>query len=115
MATNLSIDPELLNEALRLSGESTKQAAVTKALIEFVARRTASSFRQGLDEVHQNSFPGGAEVLHGHSSPVEQPHLAGVQRLLKNKIASQEFAKAYTSAFSVRAPVIRETGLEEDR
>jgi Arc/MetJ family transcription regulator len=39
MATNLSIDPELLEEALRLSGESTKKAAVTKALIEFVARR----------------------------------------------------------------------------
>ena len=39
MATNLSIDPELLEEALRLSGEKTKKAAVTKALLEFVARR----------------------------------------------------------------------------
>jgi Arc/MetJ family transcription regulator len=39
MATNLSIDPELIAEALRLSGEKTKRAAVTKALVEFVARR----------------------------------------------------------------------------
>lgn len=39
MATNLSIDPELLDEALRVSGEKTKKAAVTKALEEFIARR----------------------------------------------------------------------------
>ena len=39
MATNLSIDPELINLALELSGERTKKAAVTKALQEFIARR----------------------------------------------------------------------------
>jgi len=39
MATNLSIDPELIEQALRLSGERTKKAAVTKALKEFIARR----------------------------------------------------------------------------
>lgn len=39
MATNLSIDPELLERALALSGERTKKAAVTKALREFVAGR----------------------------------------------------------------------------
>ncbi|HVC53693.1 MAG TPA: type II toxin-antitoxin system VapB family antitoxin [Stellaceae bacterium] len=39
MATNLSIDPELLDRALEVSGERTKKAAVTKALQEFVARR----------------------------------------------------------------------------
>jgi Arc/MetJ family transcription regulator len=39
MATNLSIDPDLLNRALKVSGERTKKAAVTKALQEFVARR----------------------------------------------------------------------------
>lgn len=39
MATNLSIDPELLNLALEVSGERTKKAAVTKALQEFIARR----------------------------------------------------------------------------
>jgi hypothetical protein len=39
MATNLSIDPELIDRALALSGERTKKAAVTKALQEFIARR----------------------------------------------------------------------------
>lgn len=39
MATNLSIEPELLEKALRVSGEKTKKAAVTKALKEFIARR----------------------------------------------------------------------------
>lgn len=39
MATNLSIDPELLDRALQVSGERTKKAAVTRALQEFIARR----------------------------------------------------------------------------
>ncbi|HZK90602.1 MAG TPA: type II toxin-antitoxin system VapB family antitoxin [Stellaceae bacterium] len=39
MATNLAIDPVLLNRALEVSGERTKKAAVTKALEEFIARR----------------------------------------------------------------------------
>ncbi len=39
MATNLSIDPELIDRALEVSGERTKRAAVTKALQEFIARR----------------------------------------------------------------------------
>ena len=39
MATNLSIDPALIEEALEVSGERTKKAAVTKALQEFIARR----------------------------------------------------------------------------
>lgn len=39
MATNLSIDPDLIERALEVSGERTKNAAVTKALQEFIARR----------------------------------------------------------------------------
>ena len=39
MATNLSIDPKLLERALAVSGERTKKAAVTRALEEFIARR----------------------------------------------------------------------------
>ena len=39
MATNLSIEPELIEQALKVSGERTKKAAVTKALQEFIARR----------------------------------------------------------------------------
>lgn len=39
MATNLDIDPELIEQALKVSGERTKKAAVTRALQEFIARR----------------------------------------------------------------------------
>lgn len=39
MATNLDLDPALLDRALEVSGESTKKAAVTLALEEFIARR----------------------------------------------------------------------------
>ena len=39
MATNLAMDPDLLDRAVEVSGERTKKAAVTKALQEFIARR----------------------------------------------------------------------------
>jgi Arc/MetJ family transcription regulator len=39
MATNLSLDPDLIDRALEVSGERTKKAAVTLALQEFIARR----------------------------------------------------------------------------
>ena len=39
MATNLSIDPKLIERTLKVSGERTKKAAVTKALEEFIALR----------------------------------------------------------------------------
>ena len=43
MATNLSLDPKLIERALQLSGENTKKAAVTRALEEFIARRRQKS------------------------------------------------------------------------
>jgi Arc/MetJ family transcription regulator len=39
VATNLALDQELLEHAFRVSGEPTKEAAVTRALREFIARR----------------------------------------------------------------------------
>jgi hypothetical protein len=39
MATNLSLDPDLIKRALEVSGEHTKKAAVTRALEEFIMRR----------------------------------------------------------------------------
>ena len=39
MATNLSLDPDLIERALEVSGKRTKKAAVTLALEEFIARR----------------------------------------------------------------------------
>ncbi len=42
MATNLAIDPDLLDRAVAVSGERTKTAAVKRALEEFIARRQQS-------------------------------------------------------------------------
>jgi len=39
MATNLALDPELIERAVKVSGEKTKKAAVTRALEGFIARR----------------------------------------------------------------------------
>jgi hypothetical protein len=39
MATRLPINPELIERAVEVSGERTKEAAVTKALKEFIVRR----------------------------------------------------------------------------
>ena len=46
MATNLSIDPKLLDKALEVSGEKTKKAAVTQALVEFIARREQARVKE---------------------------------------------------------------------
>jgi hypothetical protein len=46
MATNLALDPDLLDRALIVSGEKTKKAAVTKALEEFIARREQARVRE---------------------------------------------------------------------
>jgi Arc/MetJ family transcription regulator len=39
MTTKVALDPELVDRAFALSGESTKRAAVTLAVQEFIARR----------------------------------------------------------------------------
>jgi len=46
MATNLSIDPALLEKALSVSGEKTKKAAVTQALIEYIAKRELAKVKE---------------------------------------------------------------------
>ena len=47
MATNLAIDPELLDHALAVSGVRTKKEAVTIALREFIARREQATIVEG--------------------------------------------------------------------
>jgi len=39
MATKLEIDPDLLERAVQASGAESEAAAVTRALVEFIARR----------------------------------------------------------------------------
>jgi putative antitoxin of VapBC-like toxin-antitoxin system len=54
MATNLSIDPELLERALAVSGERTKKAAVTRALTEFIGRREQVRVRELFGKLRWN-------------------------------------------------------------
>jgi hypothetical protein len=46
MATNLAIDPELLERALAIGGEKTKKATVTKALEEFIDRHAQAKIAE---------------------------------------------------------------------
>ena len=39
MATNLALDDQLLDEALKIGGHRTKKATVTEALQEYIQRR----------------------------------------------------------------------------
>lgn len=54
MATNLALDPDLLEKALVVSGEKTKKAAVTKALTEFIARREQKRVLQLFEKFEWN-------------------------------------------------------------
>lgn len=64
MATNLSIEPGLIEKAVTVSGAKTKKAAVTQALLEFIARREQKhliklfgtlEWDQGLDGISRQS------------------------------------------------------------
>lgn len=51
MATNLDLDPDLLERALAVSGEKTKKATVTRALEEFIARREQARIEDLFDQL----------------------------------------------------------------
>jgi antitoxin CcdA len=48
MKTDLSRDPELVDEALKVNGESNKQARLTLALRETIARRWIEENRESI-------------------------------------------------------------------
>ena len=55
MATNLAIDPDLIERARAVSGERTKKAAVTKALEEFIARRRQKRLLELMGKLEWNA------------------------------------------------------------
>ena len=55
MATNLSIDTELLDEALHISGLKTKKETVNLALREFVQRRKQRDIAELFGELPHDS------------------------------------------------------------
>ena len=48
MATNLALDPVLVEVALKVNGARTKKAAITLASKEFIARRWADENRTSI-------------------------------------------------------------------
>jgi Arc/MetJ family transcription regulator len=52
MTTNLSIDPDLIERALEVSGERTRKATVTLALEEFIARRRQKRLLDLMGKLH---------------------------------------------------------------
>ena len=55
MATDLSLDPDLIDRALKVSGKRTKKAAVTRALEEFIARRKQKRLRNLMGKLEWDS------------------------------------------------------------
>lgn len=51
MATNLALDPALIERAVAVSGEPSKKAAVTLALKEFIARREQARIAELLGQL----------------------------------------------------------------
>ena len=51
MATNLALDPALIERAVAVSGEPSKKAAVTLALREFIARREQARIAELLGQL----------------------------------------------------------------
>ena len=64
MATNLDLDPALVERALVLSGAPTKKAAVTAALQEFIAQHEQ---RQLLDLFGKLEWDPGYDFKHERS------------------------------------------------
>lgn len=55
MATNLTLDPDLLEKTFEVSGERTKKAAVTRALQELIARRAQKRVAELFGKLEWNS------------------------------------------------------------
>jgi hypothetical protein len=51
VATNLALDPALIDRAVAVSGERSKKAAVTLALKEFIARREQARIAELLGQL----------------------------------------------------------------
>lgn len=46
MATNLALNNELIEEAVKLGNHKTKKAAVTEALLEYIERRKQQKIKE---------------------------------------------------------------------
>ena len=65
MATNLSLDPKLLERTLRVSGEKTKKAAVTKTASPNSSANWSGTFLMSTRRIgHDGECPGRPDAPH---------------------------------------------------
>jgi hypothetical protein len=82
--TNLVLDEELLEEAVRLSGERTYSRTVERALSEFVARVRAGKI---LDLAGSGAWQGDLGVMRGDSTVRERPGVYRTRSRAKRRAA----------------------------
>ena len=97
MATNLSIDPALLELALHVSGERTKKAAVTRALEEFVARRKQKRLLDLMASLNGNLR------LTTKLNDRDRDPVCRYKRLVSSTTARRTFANARSTSVTRRA------------
>ena len=96
MATNLDLDPNLVERALALSGAPTKKAAVTAALKEFISRDNSiaafahadlTATRESLPVVSPNPehWTPNIEILDNEDQLTLRPHDLGRHVLFYNR------------------------------
>jgi Arc/MetJ family transcription regulator len=69
MATNLDLDPALVDEAVAVGGRRTKKETVTEALREYIARR-----RQAVEQLRRLVDEGRVAII----GPIRQELLSGI-------------------------------------
>jgi Arc/MetJ family transcription regulator len=82
--TNLVLDGELLEEAVRLSGERTYSRTVERALSEFVARARAGKI---LELAGSGAWQGDLGVMRGDATVSERPGVYRTRSRAKRRAA----------------------------
>jgi Arc/MetJ family transcription regulator len=82
--TNLVLDEELLEEAVRLSGERTYSRTVERALSEFVARSRAGKI---LELAGSGAWQGDLGVMRGDATVRERPGVYRTRSRAKRRAA----------------------------
>ncbi len=82
--TNLVLDEELLEEAVRLSGERTYSRTVDRALSEFVARARAGKI---LELAGSGGWQGDLGVMRGDATVRERPGVYRTRSRAKRRAA----------------------------
>jgi Arc/MetJ family transcription regulator len=82
--TNLVLDEELLEEAVRLSGDRTYSRTVERALSEFVARARAGKI---LDLAGSGAWQGDLGVMRGDATVRERPGVYRTRSRAKRRAA----------------------------